>query len=330
MKNGKTKRRLRKTINLFLWVLLVQFILINVSAALYADKFTHLHTPNANIWTTHVSNNIFAKTWRLFKGPRFYKQTLTDTPYFSYSTIKLKTKNEISIESWYSKTDSSSKGTVILFHGLMGHKGLVMHEAGAFREFGYNVMMVDVRDHGHSGGNITTLGYCESEEVKLAYEYVQQTGETNIFLWGASLGGVEIIKAVSDYNLDPSGIIAEMPFLSLQSHLEGRARSIGFPSQPFGFLTAFWIGAEHGFNGLGFKTTRYAKNINCPVLLQYGEKDELVLRYETDAIYEALASRNKKLVVYDNAGHELFLQKDPVTWRREVEAFLKRFSKITF
>jgi uncharacterized protein len=330
MKNGKAKRRWRSVIVWTLRVLLLQFILINISAALYADKLTHIYTPTAETWKKPVSKNIFVKTWRLFSGYKFYKQTINRVPDFSFSTVLLKTKNGISIEAWYGKTDSASKGTVILFHGLMGNKALVMDEANAFREMGYNVVMVDVRNHGNSGGHTTTIGYRESEEVKLAHDYIMQMGEKNIFLWGSSLGAVEIIKAVSDYQLHPSGIIIEMPFLSLQSHLEGRARVLGFPEQPFGFLTSFWIGAEQGFNGLGFKTTRYAKNVHCPVLIQYGEKDELVLRYETDAIYKAIAATNKKLVIYESAAHESFLKRDPVAWRREVEDFLMPSPKTIF
>jgi alpha-beta hydrolase superfamily lysophospholipase len=212
----------------------------------------------------------------------------------------------------------------------MGNKGLITGEAAVFRDFGYNVMMVDVRDHGNSGGNATTIGYKESEEVKLAYDHVAQMGEKNIFLWGASLGAVEIAKAISEYQLQPAGIIIEMPFLSLQSHLKGRARILGFPEQPFGFLTSFWIGVENGFSGLGFRTTEYVKNIHCPVLMQYGKKDELVLAHETDAIYAAISSADKKLVLYEDCGHGPMLQSDPVTWVKEVGEFLKRSSKVIF
>jgi hypothetical protein len=310
-------------------VLLVQFVLVNISAALYADKLTHLNTPTGKTWSSPVANNVFAKTWRLFTGPKFYKQALTGIPGFPFSTVKLKTKKNISIEAWYSNAGSVAKGTVVLLHGLMGHKGMVLDEANAFRSWGYNVMMVDVRDHGNSGGAITTIGYRESEEVKLAHDYVLQLGEKNIFLWGVSLGAVAIVKAVSDYQLHPAGIIIEMPFLSLQTHLEGRARILGFPAQPFGFLTSFWIGVERGFDGLGFKITKYAKNVSCPVLMQYGEKDELVLPYETDAIYKAIAATSKKLVVYDAAAHESFLRKDPAAWKREVSAFLEQSSSRT-
>lgn len=330
MKNGKTNRRLRSVVSWILWVLLIQLGLINISAALYAYKLTHLYTATEETFRKPVSNNIFAKTWRLFSGPKFYKQSLTKTPTVTYTTLTLKTAKGISIDTWYMKIDTASKGTVILFHGLMGNKGQMLDEAYEFRNWGYNILMVDVRGHGNSDENISTIGYRESEEVKLAYDYIRQAGEKNIFLWGASMGAVEIIKAVSDYRLSPSGIITEMPFLSLQSHLKGRARMLGFPEQPFAFLTTFWIGKERGFNGFGFKTNVYAKNIHCPVLVQYGEKDELVIRSETDAIYKAIASTDKKLVVYENAAHESFLHKDPARWKSEVNNFFEQFSSRMF
>ena len=251
-------------------------------------------------------------------------------PAFAFDTIHLNTEKSNSIEGWYGRVDSSAKGTVILLHGYSSNKGQVLDEAAAFKNWGYHVMLLDTRNHGNSGGNITTFGYRESEEVKLAYDHIKQRGEKNIFLWGTSMGAVAIMKAISEYKLEPSGIIIEMPFLSLQSHLKGRARTLGFPVQPFGFLTTFWIGVERGFNGLGFKLTRYTRNIHCPVLQQYGEKDEWVLKSETEAIFNSIASSDKNLVGYQDALHESFLRKDPAVWRREVESFLQKASKPIF
>lgn len=326
MAKQKTKTKFRTVVRWILWILLAQFILINISAAFYAYRFTHLYTAGQRAvdLKKHVSQNIFAKTWRLFTGPRFYKLSETEVPVFPYTTVVLKTKNKIPIEAWYGRADSASKGTVILFHGLTGNKSLVLQQAYEFRYWNYNVMLVDVRGHGKSGDNITTIGYKESEEVKLAYEYIKKGGEENIYLWGASMGSVEIIKAVTDYNLKPEGIILEMPFLSLQSHLKGRAKIMGFPKQPFAFLITFWIGAEQGFNGFGFNTASYAKKITCPVLIQYGTKDQLVKKNEVEDIYDAFASADKKLVIYDGATHEYFLKKNPERWRKEVEEFLIR------
>lgn len=327
MKKERKKSRLRSVFRFILWILLVQVILINISAALYAYKFTHLY-PAEQAALESPPDNIFAKTWQLFSAPRFYKQLMKEKP-VGYETIQLKTGNDISIEAWYNKwntPDSSANGTVILFHGLSGNKTTVIHEAEEFRNWGYNVLLIDTRGHGNSGGETTTIGYRESEEVKMAWDYLKGKGEQKIFLWGFSMGAVQIMKAISDHDLQPAGIILEMPFLTLQSHVKNRVRSLGFPKQPFGFFITFWIGAQRGFNGFSFNTVTYAQKIHCPVLLQYGSRDQLVTRDQANRIYEAVASTDKKIVIYDDANHESFLQKDPVVWRKEVGSFLTLFT----
>ena len=115
-----------------------------------------------------------------------------------------------------------------------------------------------------------------------------------------------------------------MPFGSLKKLLEGRARILGFPKEPFGTLVTFWSGIERGFNGFKHNTSRYAQKIKCPVLLQYGALDKLVTPGETNSIFEHILSPDKKLVIYENAGHELLLDKDPFKWRKEVSEFLMK------
>jgi uncharacterized protein len=322
MEKQKSRKRLRAIIRLIVWVLVVQFLLINISAALYAYKFTHLYDNGYS--PAPVPGNMLAKTWRLFAGPRFYKLPAIEQPSFKYSTIPLQTKNKKKIEAWYNQLDSGiAKGTVILFHGLTGNKSTVLQQANEFRYWGYNVMLVDTRSHGNSDGNSTTIGFRESEEVKLAYDYAKQMKHEKIYLWGFSMGAVQIIKAVADYGLKPSGVILEMPFGSLQSHIKRRMNSIGFPKQPFGFFITFWIGVEKGFNGFSFNTVKYAKQLNCPALIQYGSRDQLVDKRDVQAIYDAIPSTNKRLVEYMDANHEPFLVKNPVLWRKEVSEFLK-------
>lgn len=321
-KINKPRRKIPSFLRWTLWVLLVQFILINVSAALHAYKFTHLYDEQEQAKYSAKQDNVFTKTWRLFSGPRFYKYTTLERPAFPFATIQLKTSSGLNLQAWYSAVDSSSRGTVILFHGLSGDKSMVMDRAYEFRYLGYNILMVDARSHGQSEGKVTTIGFRESEDVKIAYEYIRQKGEQKIVLWGFSMGAVEIMKAVAGHDLKPAGIILEAPFLSLQTHIKGRARMMGFPQQPYGLLISFWIGVENGFNGFAFNNADYAEKIQCPVLLQYGMKDPFVKKYEIDKIYTGIAAKDKKLVVYTEAAHESLLQKDPVVWRKEVEKFL--------
>ena len=114
-----------------------------------------------------------------------------------------------------------------------------------------------------------------------------------------------------------------MPFDRLQDHLRARARISGFPSEPFGFFVTFWAGLEQGYWGYGHRTTRYVKKISCPVLLQWGNADEYVLKNETNKIFRAIGSAEKRLEIYEEAGHVPLLAANESKWQKIVNDFLK-------
>jgi hypothetical protein len=68
--SGQTN--LRYYLKWVLWALLVQFALANISAAIYAYKFTHFFKEPAD-WNVAHPKSVFDKTWKLFKGPSFGK-----------------------------------------------------------------------------------------------------------------------------------------------------------------------------------------------------------------------------------------------------------------
>jgi len=269
-----------------------------------------------------ATKNIFLKTWRLFTGPHFYKSTIEEVPHLPYETVHLTTSNRLILEGWYIPVDSS-KGTVVLVHGMSQNKSMLLSEAYEFMYLGFNVMLIDLRAHGNSNGNISTIGFLESEDVKLAYDYVAGKGERNIILYGESLGATVITKAIYDYDLSPSRIILEMPFEKLEKLFGKRGAMLGFPQEPFGWLVTFWASIERGFNAFKVNTSKYAEKIKCPVLLEYGALDKTIPTEDTHSIFKHIASNNKKLVEYEKADHEFFLNKDPMKWRKEIEDFLR-------
>jgi len=315
----KTKTRtLRSYLRLILWVLLAQVVLANVSASIYAYKLTHFYSAPPPVY---AGQNILDQTWKLFVGPRFYKNIQEPEPPFPYRNITLHTTDSIAIDGWYSTVDTA-RGCVVLLHGLTVNKSFLEKEAAAFRRWGYNVLLIDFRAHGRSGGNNSTFGAKETDELVQAFAFARAQGNKHIILYGASLGAGVCIKAVSENKVRPDAIIADMPFGTLHNHLRARARVLGFPAEPFGTLVTMWIGMERGYNGFRHDIGSYAKKVTCPVMVEWGEKDKYVSRDEVDRVYANLASPHKKMVTYPEADHESFLHIDPLTWEREVKAFL--------
>ena len=321
----KDKKATKKTVRILKWignVLLAQLILINISAAFHAYKFTHYYDDDKTRDQPPSQGKPLLRTWRLMTGKKLARSPIQYYPNIPYDTVILTTVNGKKLEAWYMKADSA-KGTVILFHGLSSNKGNVLGEALEFNSFGYNTMLIDIRAHGNSEGIVNSIGYNESEEVKLAYDHVSKKGEKNIVLWGMSLGAVIITKAIGQYDLRPKKIILEMPFDRLQDHLRARARISGFPGEPFGFFVTFWAGLEQGYWGYGHKTSRYVKSINCPVLLQWGTNDDYVMKEEIEKIFASIGFPKKKLEIYDGAGHGPLKSGNQLQWDKTVTEFLE-------
>jgi alpha-beta hydrolase superfamily lysophospholipase len=321
MKDQKTNKRI---IRIFKWtanVLLVQLILINISAAFHAYRFTHYYNDDKIRNQQPSAGKPFLRTWRMMTGKKLAKSLIQYDPIIPYDTVQLTTAGGKKVEAWYMKADSA-KGSVILFHVLNSNKGNLLGEAFEFNSFGYNTLLVDMRAHGNSEGIVNTLGCEEAEEVKLAYDHISKTGEKNIILWGMSLGAVIITKAIWQYDIQPQKVILEMPFDRLQDHIRARARISGFPGEPFGFFVTFWTGLEQGYWAYSHQTSRYVKKLNCPVLLQWGNNDEYVLRTETEKIFAAISFPKKKLMIYEGVGHMPLIVADAPKWNETVTAFL--------
>ncbi len=298
------------------WVIILLFVFANVIAAMQAYKFTHYKADGVKTESTHLA--FLKKIQLLFTGIDNPRPKNVITPAYRYLTVHI--KSNVDIECWCLPANMS-KGTVVLFHGYTSCKGKVIDRAEYFVRSGYSCLMVDFMGSGGSGGNCTTVGFKEAEEVKDCFNWLEQNGERNIYLYGSSMGAVAIMKAISDYNIQPRAIIIECPFATMRETIAIRFKNLGIPTLPMADILLFWGGIENGFWGYSHNPVTYAEAIKCPVLLQYGELDDCVARSEIDRIYSRLQCP-KQLVTYPEAGHDDYLKKCATTWSANVTGFL--------
>lgn len=305
------------------YTLLVFFIFFNVMIAFQAYHFTHFYS-NIPKPKSPQEMGVGEKLSAVLFGVKLPKAIVVDSLHIPHKTVTITTEDNLHLEAWYAKRNDSivPKGTVILFHGHGSSKSGIIKEEEAFYKLGYNILAVDFRAHGNSEGNICTIGYNETKDVKAAYDFITSKGEKNIFLYGISLGAATAIKAMNDYKLKPAKVILEMPFASLIDATKGKLRIMHLPVEPLATLLTFWGGIEQGFWAFNMKPTEYASSINCPVLLQWGIHDTRVTNTETEDIFKHLASHNKLLVEYAKSGHESLLKKEKEKWEKTVADFL--------
>lgn len=298
------------------------FILMNIIALFHSYKFTHF-SDKVSKKTDANTLSAVQKAGVLFFGIDNPRPVNVEKPKQQYETIRIKSNKEI--ECWSIKT-LNAKGTVILFHGYGGDKSQMLDKSDEFIAMGFNTLLVDFMGSGGSEGTTTTIGYFEAQEVKSCFDHLVKQGEKNIHLFGTSMGAAAILKAMNDYNIAPSSILIECPFGSMYKTVCARFRVMGAPEVPMAGLLVFWGGVQNGFWAFNHNPEEYAKNVNCPVFLMYGEKDNRVSREEIDAIY-ANAKGKKQLVLFPLAGHENYLNKYKEEWKTSVGSFLSQLQK---
>lgn len=156
----------------------------------------------------------------------------------------------------------------------------MLERAYVFVDSGYQVLLPDFMGAGGSEGNQCTIGYREADNVKACVDYVQQSGERNIYLMGTSMGAAAIMRACSIYVLPVKGLILECPFGSMRQTVRNRFEMTGVPTFPLADLLVFWGGAQNGFNAFGHNPEDYARKIHIPVLLLCGGEDDRVRSFE--------------------------------------------------
>ncbi len=314
----------KKTKKTIFWTILGGFVAANVMVFKHAYHFTHVTEGERSLSPERLSFSQKLKV--LLGGVSLPKSQNILSPSITpkRETIFIPTRNnKYKLESWFDKVENS-KGTVILFHGYGGCKSSYELEADYFRQIGYSTLLVDFVGHGGSEGKEISLGYHEADDVKAVFDYVKNEYKAStIILYGASMGAASILRAIAVHNLKANKLILECPFATMKQSVKGRFEVMGVPSQGLAEWLMFWGGLQHGFWAFTHNPKNYSKKVQIPTLLMGGVHDARVKNWEIDKIYENLATKkNKKKLVWINAGHESYIIAEPKVWKKSILNFL--------
>ena len=292
--------------------------------AIQAYGFTNFGKQSTAVHQDSIAKTTMDKAKAIFLGVDIPKTITKKYPRIPYERVNIPFKENDNINAWILRTDSISKGMVVIFHGFLEEKSSKLYYGYNIMNMGYDIVLVDFLGAGESSGYQSTIGYNEAENVKAVYDYLSENNYTdNMYLLGFSMGAVAIIKAQHDYNMDVNGLILEAPYGTLEGTIGARLDLVGAPRTIFEQLITFWVGRVNDFDGFALRPQDYAKDIKVPVLLMVGEHDQYVSLDEIQLIHDNLATDNKILSIMSKSKHENYLRKNTREWRIQVRRFLK-------
>jgi pimeloyl-ACP methyl ester carboxylesterase len=237
----------------------------------------------------------------------------------AYQDVAFRDHAGLTLRGWW--MPGTRRGTVVMVHGWTSSRRETMGKAGYLLDAGYSVLVFDLRGHGASDGDYTTLGYREPDDVAAAVAFARSRAPGPIALLGYSMGGALAVETGAR-DPDVAAVIEDSGFGNLANVFSaGFQRLTGFPALPFG-LPLVTIGQiDLRMPLAGVRPIDDAARLHKPLLAIVGTADRIVPPTEGYDLYRA-APGPKQLLVVPGAGHVDGYRVAPARYRQTVLSFL--------
>src|SRR6185295_1672032 len=186
----------------------------------------------------------------------------------AFEDVAFKSADGTELKAWWVPAEQP-KGTVVMVHGLNRSRIEMVKRAPFVHGAGWNAILMDLRHHGASGGEATTFGAKEKEDVKAAARFARERSPGPVVEWGVSLGGASVVMAAAE---DPSvaGVVCDSSYRDLPDtvwHHVALFRGFRWwlrivPPWPLTDQVLFWIGRRGGFDPAAVDVRAAAARLN--------------------------------------------------------------------
>jgi len=245
----------------------------------------------------------------------------------------------IPLRGWWLPAERASRGNLVLAHGRDANRSYMLSRARFLVRAEYNVLAIDLRLHGESGGRYITPGYLEAQDILGAIHYLREHGQrAPVAVLGHSYGGVAAFYAAGQSN-EIAATISDGAFESGAEVLENLTRHyLHDPATPLWARSLLAISKCPGIQGATrlvfyLRTGQYIGSemttvvpalarIHMPVLFISGEQDFIAPTESARRMFAALPSKQKVFLLLPNAGHNTTYKTDPGKYESTVLEFL--------
>ena len=182
--------------------------------------------------------------------------------------IKIPTSDNLNLNAWYYEKDKNNFKTLLFFHGNAGLLENRIYKLNALDNLDLNILIIAWRGFSGNQGRPNEQGLYEDGSSAVKWLIEQNIKEEDIILYGESLGTGIATHLAQDRNF--AAVILETPFTSMVN-----VAKIFYPYVPVNLLLKD-----------KYKNEDKIKNINSPILIMHGEKDNIIPHWMGKKLYE--------------------------------------------
>jgi uncharacterized protein len=234
------------------------------------------------------------------------------------------------LAGWYIPSGSGSGPTgptVVMVHGWGSNKSAMLDRAAILHDE-YNLVIVDLRNHGQSEATATTQGVREADDVKAVVDWLaSEKAPERIAMFGVSMGAATALNEVrDDERID--AVIVEATHASMANAAQARLEAGGYPlSLPGSWAILLGTLMRTGEDISSADAVQTISGLDDrPVLLISGGRDDTIGKNDAADLLAAAeeATSSAELRICEEAGHAANLQACPGAYSDWVLGFLER------
>lgn len=301
-------------------------VLLGIIALLFVvsvgASFYFFHVAQIREEKSFINNNGRSKGTPIYAYEQSFDQLTKETLWMTNQGLKQ--------DAWYVPAETATNKTVIVVHGFTNDKEDMKPYAWMFHELGYNVLMPDNMSHGDSEGQIIGYGWNDRLNViKWAEMLVEQNSDSEITLFGVSMGAATVMMASGEESLPDQvvNIIEDCGYSSVWDELKYQAKEMyNLPAFPILYEVSAISKIRAGFSYGQASSVNQLKNNTRPVLFIHGSDDTFVPTSMVYKNYQATQGE-KELYIVKGAGHAKSFETDPQAYIEKITTFLKKYEK---
>lgn len=199
---------------------------------------------------------------------------LKDTDFKEFSAV---TSDGIQIHAAFYE-GAAGADTVILCHGHGVNMNYMGDVVGFLRAAGYNLLLLDFRAHGRSGGKLSPIGLHEWKDIKAVLNRAKELGylkdDTNLAAYGRSMGAASLLNGAAELT-EIKAFILESSFAKLRTVAANDAfHTIWLPDTPLSGLSIWVVSKLTGIDYTNNQPVKQAKHLgDRAVFLIHNELD---------------------------------------------------------
>jgi fermentation-respiration switch protein FrsA (DUF1100 family) len=213
---------------------------------------------------------------------------------------------------------------IIIVHGYTNSALDMLNYAKHFYQKNMNVILIDQRAHGKSGGKYSSMGWIERKDIINWISYINKKDKNaKIILFGISMGAHTVMMASGEkLPLNVKGIIEDSGFISIYKQFANQLKYLKFLPKPIIYFSHFFGMAFIKFNIYKENGIKQLKQGTIPMLFIHGSKDRFVPLNNYYEAYEVYGGKKEQLLV-ENAKHMQAAKTNPQLYYSKIDSFIK-------